>query len=509
MTTRSYDWIAHHARTRPDAVAQRDLATGRSFIWAEMEARTTSLASALASDLEVRAGDRVAVLANNTTNTFEVQFACWKLGAVFVPLNWRLALPELEYILGDCSPAVLVHDDEFADTATKLAERCSIRTCIDMDGSDATAIDYEELLASADAAVELAPTTHETPLMIMYTSGTTGRPKGAQITQGMTLWNAVNCTEFFGIRAGMINLVCLPLFHTGGLNVFANPAFHVGGQVVIARSFDPAATLAMLSDPEAGITHFLGVPANYVFMAQLPEFEDATFPTVEVAGVGGAPTPEPLIERWAGKGLPLQQMYGMTETGPVVTALKPEDAAVKIGSAGLPMMHCEVRVVAEDGNDVVPGERGELWVRGPAITPAYWNRPEANEQSFEGGWFKTGDAVSADDDGFLYVVDRWKDMYISGGENVYPAEVESVMYQLDDVVEVAVIGVPDERWGEVGRAIAVIRDGSELTEKAILDHCRANLARFKVPRSVVFIDELPHNATGKILKRELRLTHSG
>jgi fatty-acyl-CoA synthase len=258
---------------------------------------------------------------------------------------------------------------------------------------------------------------------------------------------------------------------------------------------------------EVGITHTIGVPANWLFMSQVPAFAHASFPTLITPCVGGSPTPVPLIEAWASKGLPLQQAFGMTETSPLVLALKPEDCEARIGSAGLPAMHTEVRVVTEAGSIAAPGEIGELWVRGPNITPGYWNRPDANRDSFTDGWLHTGDAARTDADGYYYIVDRWKDMYISGGENVYPAEVENVIYQLGGITEVAVIGVPDEQWVEVGRAVVVRAPGSEITEAEIVNHCRSNLARFKVPNSVVFIDEIPHNATGKVLKRELRDSH--
>jgi fatty-acyl-CoA synthase len=505
MSTRSFDWIAHHATVRPDQIAQVDLATDRTFTWVEMNDRTNRLANALATEFGVGFEDRVAVLANNNTNFFEVQFACWKLGAIFVPLNWRLAIPELEFIVGDCSPNVIVYDNDLAEAGSQVAKLCDIDHQINWDGGSGDIADYEELLTAADpAGVELYPSNHDTALTIMYTSGTTGRPKGAIITQGMTFYNGVNCVEYYGITSKMINLAFLPLFHTGGLNVFANPGFHFGGTTLVMRTFDPAEALRLLTDPDIGVTHFIGVPANYLFMSQVPAFEGASFPTIEAACVGGSPTPVPLIKTWESKGLPLQQAYGMTETSPLVLALKPEDCSVKVGSAGLPAMHTEVRVVDDEGNDVAQGETGELWVRGPNITPGYWNRPEATADSFDDGFLKTGDATRQDEDGFYYVVDRWKDMYISGGENVYPAEVESTIYELDAVGEVAIIGVPDDKWVEVGRAIVVVKEGAELDEATVINHCRTNLARFKVPQSVVFIDEIPHNATGKVLKRELR-----
>ncbi len=504
----SFDWIAHHATNRPSARASVDLGTGRSFTYAEMNDRTSRLANALATEFGIGRGDRVAVLANNNTNSFEVQFACWKLGAIFVPLNWRLTIPELEFIVGDCAPTVMVHDNEFADNAAALANTPGIahRICwdpVDPDRSGEMA-DYEELLRTVEPLANATPTTHDDVLTIMYTSGTTGRPKGAMITQGMTLWNCINMLEFFRLSPNMVNFAFLPLFHTGGLNCFANPTYHMGGTSIVMKTFDPAEALRLLGDAETGITHFLGVPANFLFMSQVPAFATATFPTIEIAGVGGSPTPVTLIETWSAKGMSLQQAFGMTETSPLVLALREDDALTKIGSAGLPGMHIEVRIVDDEGNDVSIGTTGELWVRGANVTPGYWNRPEATAEAITDGWLHTGDAARQDDDGYFYVVDRWKDMYISGGENVYPAEVEGVIYQLDGIVEVSVIGVPDDRWVEVGKAVVVLAPGAALTEQEIINHCRTNLARFKVPQSVEFIDEIPHNATGKVLKRELR-----
>ncbi|MCP5029402.1 MAG: long-chain fatty acid--CoA ligase, partial [Actinomycetia bacterium] len=413
MSTRSYDWIAHHAATRGAKEAMRDLATGRSFTYAEMEDRTSRLATALRHEFGVERGGRVAVLAENNTNFFEVQFACWKLGAIFVPLNWRLALPELEFIAGDCTPTAIVHDDGFADNAAKLAEICAIPHRISWGSSGGDAAPYEDAITAADPLTEAVDCTHDDVLTIMYTSGTTGRPKGAIITQGMTLWNAINCVEFFGLGESMVNIAFLPLFHTGGLNVFANPAFHFGGTNLIMKTFDPAEALDLLTSEEVGITHTIGVPANWLFMSQVPAFAEASFPTLMGPAVGGSPTPVPLIEAWASKGLPLQQAFGMTETSPLVLSLKPEDCETRIGSAGLPALHTEAKIVDEDGNPTPVGETGELWVRGPNITPGYWNNPEATAGSFTDGWLHTGDAAREDEDGFFYIVDRWKDMYIS------------------------------------------------------------------------------------------------
>ncbi len=520
MATTSYDWTAHHALVRPDKEAVWDVRTDRRWTYAQFDARVEQVATVLQRDFGVNVADRVAVYAQNTAEIFEVQFACWKLGAIFVPLNWRLAGPELEYIAQDCTPKVLIHESGFTEAARALAAAAGIDRRLVWDGAvdgsqgggtgaePDSAAPYEEALASVSRADFVrADATHDTPLTVMYTSGTTGRPKGAIITHGMTFWTAVNQLEFFRTGPDMVNLAILPLFHTGGLNVFANPAFHWGGRNVVVHTFDPAAALALLDDAEVGITHFLGVPAHWLFMSQSPGFAQATLSTAVGMGVGGSPTPVELIRTWLTKGVVLQQAFGMTETSPIVMSQTREDAVSTIGAAGMAALHNTCRIVDETGGDVARGEIGELWVKGPNITPGYWNHPQATADAITDGWLHTGDAARQDEAGNYSIVDRWKDMYISGGENVYPAEVENVIYQVPGVAECAVIGVPDERWVEVGRAVIVRAPGSELDEAAVLRHCVAQLARFKVPKSVVFIDELPHNATGKILKRELRDHH--
>ena len=459
----------------------------------------------MSADFGVAAGDRLAIYSQNTTNTFEVQFACWKLGAGIVPLNWRLALPELEFIARDVTPKLLFHEAALADAAEKLADGTGIGGRIAWDGRAPGAAEYEALLASVSTIARPAVTNvHDTLACVLYTSGTTGRPKGAMLTHGNMIWNTINATAPFRFCAGMVNLSVLPLFHIGGLNAFANPAFQYGGTNLIMRAFDPARTLQVLADPDAGVTHFLAVPANYLFMSQDPEFERAAFPTLVTAGIGGSPTPIALLETWAAKGVILQQGYGMTESAATISAQFREDATRTIGSVGTPLLHLDCRVVDPAGADVRAGDVGELWARGPNITPGYWNRPEANAESFTDDWFHTGDAVRQDGDGTLYILDRWKDMYISGGENVYPAEVENVIYQLPGIAEAAVIGVPDDRWGEVGKAVIVLTPAAMLGRDDITAHCVANLAKYKVPKSIEFIDVLPRNASGKVLKRDLR-----
>jgi fatty-acyl-CoA synthase len=500
MPVRYYDWIAHHAKRTPGKTAVVDLASERRWTYQAFDDRIARLANHLRERAGVGRGDRVAVLALNTTDTLEVQFACGRLGAAFVPLNTRLTVPELEYIVGDAAPKVMIHDDELAGVAGAVAERCKVASVLRVGPGGS----YEAAIAAAPRLAQPEPATLDDMSTIMYTSGTTGRPKGAIITHGMTFWNCVNLGAPAYITPSSVLLTVLPLFHTGGLNCYTNPVLHVGGTVAIMRAFDPGLALRLISDPSQGINVFFGVPSIYQFMAQHPDFEAADFSRLVIGGVGGAPMPVPLLKTWEGRGVALQQGYGMTETSPAVLALDREDAARKAGSAGKPVLHTEVRIVRPDGRDAPAGELGELWVKGPNITPGYWNRPEANAASFTDGWLHTGDAARVDDEGFYYIVDRWKDMYISGGENVYPAEVENVLYQLDAVAEAAVIGAPDERWGEIGVAIVALKAGHSLGEAEVRSHCAANLARFKCPSVIHFVEALPRNATGKVHKPTLR-----
>ena len=500
MPVRHYDWIAHFGRRTPDKIAVVDLGSGRRFSYAQFDARIARLATHLREKLAIKRGDRVAVLALNTSDTLEVQFACGRLGAVFLPLNTRLTVPELHYIVGDAAPSLMIHDTELAETALSVARLCKVASTLSL-GPGGT---YEAAIAAAKPLSACEIVTLDDISTIMYTSGTTGQPKGAIITHGMTFWNCVNLGGPAYISPSSVLLTVLPLFHTGGLNCYTNPVLHSGGTVLIMRTFDPGQALALISDPAQAINVFFGVPAIYQFMAQHPAFATADFSRLLIGGVGGAPMPVPLLKTWEARGVALQQGYGMTETSPAVLTLDREDAVRKAGSSGKPVLHTEVRIVRPDGADAATGELGELWVKGPNVTPGYWNRPDANASSFTDGWLHTGDATRVDEDGFYYIVDRWKDMYISGGENVYPAEVESVLHQLDAIAEAAIIGVPDAQWGEVGLAIVAVKPGHSLTETAIQAHCAANLARFKCPRLIRFVDALPRNATGKIHKPTLR-----
>jgi len=497
-TDRVFDWLAYHAEFDPGRLAAVDLASRRWLSYAQLNDRATRLATALRERFGVEHGDRVGFLAHNSTDHFETMFACWKLGAIFVPLNSRLAAVEMAAILEHCAPRVVLHDLDFAallaQAATPVLGRAPGRTdCA-----------YEQLLAAHEPRVAMEHVDLDTINMLLYTSGTTGRPKGVIYTHRMTNNIVVHAALHARIRAGTRTLTYSPLFHAAGLNALAMPSFHYGGAVLVMRRFDARECLALLDDPELAVTHTVGVPTTYQLMSERAEFATASFRTLEVAGVGAAPVPLHLLEIWAAKGLVLSQSFGMTEAFSV-SFTPPEKAREMIGSAGQPLMHVAVQIGDEQGMELPRGRTGEIQVRGPGVTPGYWHDPEATRAAFTAnGWFHSGDAGRMTRDGTIFVVDRIKDMYVTGGENVYPAEVEDVIDALDEVSQCAVIGVPDPTWGEVGLALIVPRAGQHLDPERILEHCRTRLARYKVPRQVHVVARLPLSPQGKVLKKELR-----
>lgn len=504
MTFFAPDWISHHAAVSPGRRAMTDVHSGRSFTYAEMNERCGRLASHLRR-LGIGHGDRVAVLCYNSTDIFEIQFACCKLGAAFVPLNWRLADAEIAAIAKNASPKLLIHGADFSDTAHSLKMAGHVAHIIRV--NDGAASDYEDAIRDSDIIDRPHAITHDDLLAIMYTSGTTGLPKGVLITQRMAIFSALNGMMKTGVNERSTGLTFLPLFHVGGLFLMANFIFHAGGHNVVMRSFDAAACLNLLADRTIGISHAFGVPTNFAMMSELPDFKSCDLGHIECLMVGGAPSPMGLLMAYANKGIRLQQGWGMTETATIGTVLSADDAFDRIGSAGRPVMHAELAVLDDEHRPLPAGAVGQLAIRGPTVTPGYWQQPTATAAAFHKDWFLTGDAARVDEDGFYYIVDRWKDMYISGGENVYPAEIESVLSSLDGVGEAAVIGIPDEKWGEVGCAFIVRQAGAVLTAEDVTAYCARHLARFKLPKQIIFVSDIPHTAAGKIAKPDLRERH--
>jgi fatty-acyl-CoA synthase len=485
-------------------------ADGRTYT--TLDIRTRRLAAGLRG-LGVGRSDRVAYLGPNDPALLETLFATTALGAIFVPLNWRLAVPELSYIAADCGASVLVHDARMAepaaavqaDESTALHHRVEVGPAFE--ALAATDISTEVADPAAGQGVDVLdePVELDDPAVIIYTSGTTGRPKGATLSHGNITWNSANVLVEIDRRSDEVALVCAPLFHVAALNMVSLPILLKGGTVVVVDGFDPDAVLAMIE--RYRVTEMFGVPAMFNALAQSPRFTSADLSSVRRLLCGGAPVPLSTIRTYLDRGLVFLQGYGMTETAPGALFLPAGHVVDKAGSAGVPSFFTDVRVVRPDGSEVAPGEKGEVVVAGPNVMLGYWNRPDATAEAMDGEWFRSGDVAVVDDDGYVTIVDRMKDVIISGGENVYPAEVEDAIYSHPNVAECAVIGVPDERWGEVARALVVVRPGETLDEQALLDHLDGRLAHFKTPRSVVFVESLPRSGAGKVLKEKLRAAY--
>ncbi len=497
------DWAAKGAANYPDKTALIDLATGREVSYRAFDQRASRFALYLRDTWGIRPGDRVAVLASNSSDYFEMLYGCAKLGAVMVCLNWRLSARENLAVLDDSSPRALVFSTEFAAVADELRAHSAIEHAMSLGGRVADLAEYETCLAAASGnSLEMPCRGLDEVWYLLYTSGTTGKPKGVLQTFGMAHFNGVNAMHAAKLSRDDVLLSVLPFFHTGGLNLYANPLLQCGGTVVVMKQFDPLRTIELL---QQSITVMFGVPAIYLFLSQQPTFAGADFSRVRSWACGGAPIPKSLLEQYLAKGVTICFGFGMTETGPTVFLTDEATARHKIGTVGRPVTYMLTQVVdVATRRRLGPNERGELLIKGPGVTPGYWNNAEATAKAFEDGWLCSGDIAYFDAEGDYYVVDRAKDMYISGGENVYPAEVENVLFQMPEVAEAAVIGYSDERWGEVGKAILALKPGAALEAASVIAFCRERLAGYKVPRHVLFVEALPRNAAGKVEKPRLR-----
>ncbi len=489
-------WPARRARKTPHrtALIHHDTTT----TYAELHERTVRLAHALRTR-GVRRGDRISYLGPNHPSYLETLFAAGLLGAVFVPLNTRLAAPEIAYQLADSGARALVHGPSHAGLVAGLPGGAGVRTCVEVGA------EYEAAVAAASDEPIDERVTADDICIIMYTSGTTGRPKGAMLTHANLTWNAVNVLVDTDLIADERALVSAPLFHTAGLNMLTLPVLLKGGTCVLVEAFDPDGTFDLIERHR--ISFMFGVPTMFDEVARQPRWADADLSSLRILNCGGAPVPTPLIARYQERGLTFLQGYGMTEAAPGTLILDVEHAIDKAGSAGVPHFFSDVRVVGPGLAPVGVGETGEVVVRGPHVMPGYWGLPEETAASFTDGWFRTGDAARVDEDGYVRIVDRIKDVIISGGENIYPAEVEDLLLAHPDIAECAVIGVPDDKWGEVPRAAVVPREGTAPNPDELLASLAGHLAKYKIPKSVVIVDELPRTASGKLLKARVRERH--
>ena len=493
-------WITHAAEW--DSARTALHFSGTDISYGRFAERIALLAGAL-RERGIGAGDRVAHLGYNGPEILELLFACARLGATLTPLNWRLALPEYEFSLGDCAPRLLFVEEPFYEPATALVEKFPDLTLVSLDAPNLDWPDYEAMIAAANPVAPERDDLDDAVALIVYTSGTTGRPKGAMLRQSALFWNAVNATLTLGMTRADHILTAIPMFHVGGINIQTMPALHLGATVTIAQRFEPGATLALIANQRP--TLFIAVPAMIQALINHPDWDDADLSSLRMFTTGSSTIPLALLKAWLARDIPVTQVYGLTESGPVSTVTPVADAERKVGSCGKPAPYCEARVVDDAGTPLLADRRGEILLRGPGVTTGYWNNPQATTEAFtEDGWFRTGDIGHWDSEGYLFVDDRAKDVVISGGENIYPAELEDVLAACPDIAESAVIGRPDPKWGEVPVAVVVRKGDSGPDKQAVIDLFEGALARFKHPKDVVFVDALPRNSMGKVLKFELR-----
>ena len=496
--------LSKRAELTPNRVALREMATGQSYTFAQLNARVNRACHFL-QKLGVQHGDVVSLLAHNSVVYVDLMYAATKIGAIFAPLNWRLVADELAYIVQNCGSRVLICGPEFTETLAEMLPNIAVDHLVSVEGAEiAGALIYEDELAEADDGEPERPLlSPDDTACILYTSGTTGKPKGAMIPHRQILWNSINTIVSWGLTEDDISPIFTPMFHSGGLFVFLTPLFYVGGRIVLMRQFDPVETLRQIVDEKC--TVLLGVPTIFQVWLNTPELAETDFSAIRWFISGGAPCPVSLIAAWRqATGKPFRQGYGLTEVGTNCFTMNDDDPEKKPGTVGQPIFHSEMKLVDENGRTVPPNQTGELIIKGPHVTTGYWKNPEATAEALRDGWFHTGDMAKMDEDGYFYIAGRFKDMIISGGENVYAAEVEAVFVAHEAVAEAALIGQPDEKWGEVGVMVVVKANGEAATEAELIQHCQGKLARYKIPKRVIFTDALPYSPYGKVIKAELR-----
>jgi fatty-acyl-CoA synthase len=479
-------WIDRHARFAPDAIALRF--QGREIRYAEL-ARMIERAAAVLARRGTRPGDAIAYLGMNHPAALVLLFCCARLGAMFAPLNWRLAPPEHARVLADCPPRVLYVEPAFAAHAAAI-------------GTATATADIAELEQDGAGRPPARAGSEDLPVLLSYTSGSTGAPKGVALTQRALHWNAVNSTHMHDLTSADRVLTTLPLFHVGGMNIQTTPALHAGASVTLHAKFDPQATLDALEYERTTLTVL--VPAQLSALMELPRWKEADLSSLRMITTGSTIVSEAFVRRVSERGVPVIQVYGATETCPIAAYVRAADGLRKAGSAGLPALHCELKIVDDAGAELPAGRDGEILVRGPNVASGYINSPRETGQAFIDGWYWSGDIGHFDDEGHLYVVSRKREMIICGGENIYPAEVENVLIECPSVDEACVVGRPDARWGEIVVAVVVPKPGCRLTQAEVLTFFDGRIARYKHPREVQFVDRLPRSALGKVQKETIR-----
>jgi len=498
------DILGERARLSPDRQALMMVADGSRLTYRELDLRAVGCARMWLYGLGLRPGDRVGILAGNRIEFLDAFFAAGKSGVVLVPLNTHLTAPELEFIIRDCSLRALMYAGDHRETVRRLKPRVEVDFWIALDEPEgADDPDYADLVLTRGAGSSVRRQCHpEDPCCLLYTSGTTGRPKGVITPHRQMAWNAYNTVACWQLDENDCSPIFTPLYHAGGLGAFLTPVVLAGGRVVLHPAFDAREVWRVIEEERCTVA--LGVPTIWKMLAEAPEFETVNLEHVRWFISGGAPLPKHLIEIYRERGVVLRQGYGLTEVGVNCFSMTDEEAYTKAGSIGRPLMFTEARVADEAGQEAPPGEVGELWFRGPHVSAGYWNNPQATAEALDRkGWFHTGDMAVQDEDGFFYIAGRAKDMFISGGVNVYPAEIENQLLQHPELQDAAVVGVPESTWGEVGVAFVVMGPDAPFNPDALASFLSGRLARYKIPKRFIEIDELPRTAYGKVVKGEL------
>ncbi len=497
----STDWLAKWAYYTPEKLFLREYNRGLEWTYSQFNHCTNTLASRLIAQYGIEKGDRIAVYSKNRAEYVLLFLSCIKIGAILVPLNFRLTPRELNTLISDAEPKLFFFENSYFENVNELSSLKGDCTKLEIESITNFLLEVES--ASLHPGWPVA--NEDDVVMILYTAGTTGLSKGVMITHKMLFWNAINT----GLRLDITSLDhtqgYAPFFHTGGWNVLFTPFFLHGASHTLLQSFDAELILKLIEKEKSTI--LFGVPTMLQMMSDLPYFEKADLSSLRYAIVGGAPMPIPLINLWHDKGVYIRQGYGLTEVGPNCFSLHQKDAIRKKGSIGFPNFFVEAKILSPEGTECGPDEIGELCLKSPVVTPGYWRKEEETKNSIINGFFHTGDLVKKDIEGYYYIVDRKKNMYISGGENVYPAEIEAFLFTNHSIKEVAVIGVPDERWGEVGAAFIVPQKEKELSETAVQEFFHGKMAKYKIPKYIHFIDVLPKTDAGKINKIKLREIH--
>jgi fatty-acyl-CoA synthase len=500
------EWVYKRALTDPDDLFLKEAERGdREYTNRQFNDRVNRTAHALMS-LAVAGGDRVSTIMLNSSEFLEIYFACAKIGAIMVPLNFRLAVPELLYIIGDCAPKVLVYSSDFAEKVAGITEKAAVRPQVfriggEEAGHDRSFADLVEHQPIHEPVPEREVGGND-PLVIMYTSGTTGNPKGVMITHTNITFHCIHNLLGYGVNRTFRSLVTAPLFHIGALSAAANPVIYAGGSLVLKRFFNASEIIKLIAAEK--VNYMFAVPVMYQMMAEAAEWDTADFSHVRYFIAGGAPMPVPLIRKYQDeKGIKFAQGFGLTETGRL-SSLPIEDSIRKAGSVGKEEFHVIMRIVDSEHDDVKPGEVGEIVVKGPNVFLGYWNKPQETAKAFVDGWFHTGDMGRKDEEGFLFIAGRKVELIISSGENIYPAEVEKAIQSITQVKEAAAVGMPDPRRGEVVAAFVSLKAGMSLSEQELIERISDKIAAFKLPKKVFFVDDFPRNVSGKILKKELK-----